>query len=78
MLNFSENKQSKNNNSVNICTDMFKEYPDVVSIDEVQQMLRIGKNAVYTLLKEQKIKNVRIGKKYIIPKKSVINFLNSI
>lgn len=78
--NFTEinqNIQSENNSSTNICT-MFQDYRDVVTIGEVQQMLRIGRNAVYTLLKEQKIKNVRIGKKYIIPKKSVINFLNSI
>ena len=31
---------------------VFDSYPDVVSVEEIQQMLRIGKNAVYTLLKD--------------------------
>ncbi len=34
--------------------DLFNTYLDVVSIDEIQQMLRIGKNAVYELLKTKK------------------------
>lgn len=55
--------------------DLFNTYPDVVSIDEIQQMLRIGKNAVYELLKTQKLKSIKVGKKYIVPKKYVIEFL---
>ena len=31
---------------------VFDSYPDVVSVEEIRQMLRIGKNAVYTLLKD--------------------------
>ena len=57
--------------------DLFNTYPDVVSIDEIQQMLRIGKNAVYELLKTQKLKSIKVGKKYIVPKKYVIEFLLS-
>ena len=55
--------------------DLFNTYPDVVSIDEIQQMLRIGKNAVYELLKTEKLKSIKVGKKYIVPKKYVIEFL---
>ena len=55
--------------------DLFNTYPDVVSIDEIQQMLRIGKNAVYELLKTQKLKSIKVGKKYVVPKKFVIDFL---
>ena len=55
--------------------DLFNTYPDVVSIDEIQQMLRIGKNAVYELLKTQKLKSIKVGKKYIVNKKYVIEFL---
>ena len=55
--------------------DLFNTYPDVVSIDEIQQMLRIGKNAVYELLKTQKLKSIKVGKRYIVPKKYVIDFL---
>ncbi|MEY8313411.1 helix-turn-helix domain-containing protein [Oscillospiraceae bacterium 42-9] len=54
---------------------MFSNYPDVVSVDDLQTMLHIGRNAAYGLLKSGSISTVRVGKKYIIPKASVIDFL---
>ena len=54
---------------------VFDSYPDVVSVEEIQQMLRIGKNAVYTLLKDGVIKSIKVGKRYIVPKKYVVEFL---
>lgn len=55
----------------------FEEYPDIVTPDDIQKMLRIGRNSVYDLLKQGKIKSLRVGKKYLIPKTSVINFLQT-
>lgn len=55
--------------------NIFTNYPDVVSIDDLKKMLNIGRNTAYKLLNENKIKAIRIGKKYIIPKSSVISFL---
>ena len=54
---------------------MFDSYPDVVSVEEIQQMLRIGKNAVYQLLKDGAIKSIKVGKRYVVPKKYIIEFL---
>lgn len=54
---------------------MFDSYPDVVSVEEIQQMLRIGKNAVYQLLKDRAIKSIKVGKRYVVPKKYIIDFL---
>ncbi len=48
---------------------VFDSYPDVVSVEEIQQMLRIGKNAVYTLLKDGEIKSIKVRQSYIEPKK---------
>ena len=59
-------------------TDMkmiFSEYDDIVSVDDVMKMLHIGRSNVYKLLREKEIKSIRIGVKYIIPKKSMIEFL---
>ena len=56
-------------------TVMFAEYGDIVSIDDVMNMLHIGRSNVYKLLREKEIKYVRIGVKYIIPKKSIIEFI---
>ena len=54
---------------------IFSNYPDVVSVQDVQTMLHIGRNAAYGLLKSGAIATIRVGKKYIIPKASVIDFL---
>ena len=56
---------------------MFENYPDVVSVDEAKEMLKIGKCAVYELLRNNRIKYIRLNRKYIIPKKAIIEFLDS-
>ena len=55
----------------------FSSYPDVVTIEELCYMLRIGKNSVYNLLKTKAIKHFCIGKKYFIPKAYVIEYIVS-
>lgn len=57
--------------------EMFSSYPDVVTPEDLQSMLKIGRNAVYDILKNGLIKTIRIGKKYIIPKVNVIRFLSA-
>ncbi|MCQ2485220.1 MAG: helix-turn-helix domain-containing protein [Clostridia bacterium] len=57
---------------------LFSEYPDVITVDDLQNMLKIGRNSAYDILKTGMIKTIKIGKKYIIPKQSVINFLADI
>jgi len=54
---------------------MFKNYPDVVSVSQLQQMLGIGRNSAYDLLKKKLIHSVRIGKVHKIPKKNIIKYL---
>lgn len=55
---------------------LFESYPDVVKPSDVQSMLHIGRNSVYELLRNGKIAAIRVGKKYVIPKSSVIEFLS--
>jgi len=54
---------------------MFRQFPDVVSVAQLQTMLNIGKNTAYALLKENKIKSIRIGKVHKIPKINIIKYL---
>jgi len=56
---------------------MFKDYPDVVSVTQMQSMLKIGKNTAYSLLKNNEIKSIRIGKVHKIPKVNIIKYLLS-
>ena len=55
----------------------FKDYPEIVSPKQIASMLHIGICSVYELLKEGEIHSKQIGKKYIIPKQAVIDYLNS-
>ena len=56
-------------------TEMFNSYPDCVNVMQLQQMLSIGRNTAYELLKTGQIRHRRIGKNYIIPKIYVIEYL---
>lgn len=58
--------------------EMFTEYDEILSIEDVMEILHIGKNSVYSLLKRNEIRNIRVGKRYIVPKQSVINFITAI
>lgn len=51
------------------------DYPDVLTPTECMTILSIGRNAIYTLLQNDIIKSVKIGKQYRIPKSSLENYL---
>ena len=55
---------------------MLNKYKDILTVDELCEVLKIGKNTAYSLLKTGEIKSVKIGRIYKIPKKSVIKYLN--
>lgn len=55
---------------------MFSDYPDVVSIAELQSMLRISRNTAYELVRSGKIRSVKIGRTYRIPRSAVEDYLN--
>ena len=55
---------------------LFADYPDVVNVEQLCVMLGgIGKRAAYGLLKDGKIRYVKVGKSFKIPKTSIINYL---
>ena len=55
---------------------MFKEYPDVVSIAQLSQMLGISEKTAYRLLKENQIEHFKIGRSYRIPKLNVLSYMS--
>ncbi len=62
-----------NNNYAN---ELFREYNDVVTIEDIMKMLHLGRTTVYEMLKDGTIRSVRIGKKYIVPKQSIIKLIS--
>lgn len=54
---------------------MFRDFPDVVGITELCQILGIGRNKAYNLIKEKKIKAIPCSRKIKVPKIAVIDYL---
>lgn len=56
---------------------MFDEYNDILTVSEVCSALKIGKNTLYNLLKLGIIKSMKVGKKYLVPKICLIDYVNN-
>ena len=54
---------------------MFKNEPDVLTVPDVVRLLQFGKNTVYGLIKEGRINSIKQGKKIIVPKVCLVEFL---
>lgn len=49
--------------------------PDVLTAGEVQSILRLGRNAVYTLLQNGTLRSVRFGQRFLIPREALRDLL---
>lgn len=56
-------------------TQLFEEYPDIVTVPQLREMLGICKANAYQLLNGGQIKCFRVGNVYRIPKICVYDFL---
>ena len=54
---------------------MFKDYDDIIAVEELCEILKIGKNGAYELLSSGQIKATRIGRIWKIPKRAVEEFI---
>lgn len=54
---------------------MFEGYEDMLTVEQIMEILSIGRNTAYKLLKEQGIASMRIGNRHRIPKASLINYV---
>jgi excisionase family DNA binding protein len=54
---------------------MLEQYEDVLTVTELQEILGIGRNKVYSLLQSGAIPSIRIGKKWRVPKAAILHYL---
>ena len=54
---------------------MLKQEPEVLTVPDVARILRIGKNKAYELVHSGQIEPIRLGKRILIPKYTLIAFM---
>lgn len=54
---------------------MFEDYPDILTPEDVGEMLRVGRNTVYSYLTDGQIAAFRNGRVWRITKPAVIDFV---
>lgn len=56
---------------------MFESYPDVVTVAEIQKMLRISRSSVMKLIQSGAIDHRVVGRRILISKSSVIAYFEN-
>lgn len=54
---------------------MLEQYNDILTVEELCEILMVGRNTVYELLGSGRIKAFRSGSRWKIPKEAVIQFI---
>ncbi len=67
---------STNIENIDYYNILFKDFPDILTPMQLKKMLgNIGTNKIYKLLQDGTIYSKKIGKKYKIPKVSLISYI---
>lgn len=64
-------------NTKEVALPTFADYPDIISVKQLRQMLLIGHNQALELIHSGQIKSFRIGRMIKIPKSGVIDYIAS-
>ncbi len=56
---------------------MLEQYNDILSVEELCELLHVGRNRVYQLLQSGELKGFRLGKTWKIPKIAVEEYIRS-
>ena len=56
--------------------NLFANYPDILKIEDIMEILHIGKSIAYQLLRNNEIKNRKVARKYLVSKNDLITYCN--
>jgi len=57
-------------------TRRFEELPDILTVDETAEFLRLGRSSVYDAIQARVIPALRIGRRILIPKSALLAMLD--
>lgn len=55
----------------------FEDMPSVLTVEEVSQVLRIGRSSAYALVRSGQIRAVKMGRVYRVPKAAIEDYLRA-
>ena len=56
---------------------MFEQYDDILTIEEIAEILKIGRTQAYRIVRSDNLKGYKEGKDWKIPKQALINYVAS-
>ena len=54
---------------------MLEQYDEILTVEEVCEILRVGKNALYEMLLNKRLKGYRNGRVWRIPKRTIAEYI---
>lgn len=57
---------------------MLENYPDILNVSDVAQILKVGHRSVYKLIHTGDLYSRKIGREFKIPKQSLINYIGGL
>ena len=54
---------------------VLKEYPDILTVEEMSKALRVSTKTGYKLIRENKIECIKVGRSYRIPKAHLLTYM---
>lgn len=69
------NREDENVNYHEAYKTVFREYPDILDVYHLAELLQVSTKTAYKLLSEKKIECLKVGRQYKIPKASIIHYL---
>lgn len=54
---------------------ILKEYPDILTVEEMSRALGVSTKTGYKLLRENKIECIKVGRSYRIPKAHLLSYM---
>lgn len=55
---------------------MYEHIPDVMSVEQVASILKVGKRSVYNAISNKELRAKKIGKRFIVPKHCLLDYLS--
>ena len=54
---------------------ILKEYPDILTVEEMSKALGVSSKTGYQLLRENKVEHLKVGRAYRVPKVHLLSYL---